>query len=59
MCEEMREALEQIEYRSTNHGGWFDQPGQAFAEYCKLGDIAHQALSVLHQRDDRAQETGA
>jgi hypothetical protein len=39
----LSEALEAIEFRSTNHGGWFDQPGQQFAEYCKLGDIARQA----------------
>lgn len=46
----MREALEQIEYRSTNHGGWFDQPGQQFAEYCKLGEIARATLAALGEQ---------
>lgn len=42
--ERYKKALVEIDYRSTNHGGWFDQKGQQFAEYCKLGDIAQQAL---------------
>jgi hypothetical protein len=45
----LREALRQIEFRSTNHGSWFDQPGQQFAEYCKLGDIARAALASTVQ----------
>jgi hypothetical protein len=44
---EAREALERIEYRSTNHGGWFDQPGMQFHEYCALGEIASTTLASL------------
>ena len=48
---ELVEGLERIEYQSTNHGGWFDQNGQQFAEYCKLGDIARQALTTTRNAD--------
>jgi|TARA_Y100000034_G_scaffold136722_1_gene215231 uncharacterized protein (DUF1697 family) len=40
------EALERIEFLSTNHGGWFDQPGKQFKEYAHLGDLARQALAA-------------
>ena len=51
----VREAFEQIEFRATNHGGWFDQPGQQFAEYCKLGHMASEAakrIRALQEKPD-------
>lgn len=42
-----REALEQIEMLTTNHGGWFEQ--DPFGEYCKLGNIARLALNPPEQ----------
>lgn len=43
----LREALLQIEFRSTNHGAWFEQ--DPFGEYSKLGDIARAALAAPGQ----------
>lgn len=40
---ELLEALEQIAWLSTNHGGWFEQ--DEFGEYVKLGSIAQAAIA--------------
>lgn len=47
----MNKALQEIEYLTTNAGGWFDQPGRQFAEYARLGDIAKSASSKENQDD--------
>lgn len=39
----LREALNQIAFLSTNHGGWFEN--DPFGAYGELGDIARRALT--------------